>query len=196
DLRGFVEKVAERVEKLYSKFIDIDLYKSHFSLHLLGSAKEDRVKRPAISLVKKGYCELEDYLSIKDETALSMKASLVIAKYGWLEDQLYRFLRSNGCFILKYYWQKQYKPDHKGLVFRKVTEIFAKLKQEIVKKIADAISNPCPLVELSKTVINVEKLKNASEAYPNFLSTEKMTMLICSSSGTWKATVLRELLWH
>jgi hypothetical protein len=62
DLKGFVEKVADRVGKPYSEFIDIGLYKSHFSLQLLGSAKEDRVKRPAISLVKQGYRKLEDYL--------------------------------------------------------------------------------------------------------------------------------------
>ncbi|CAG8814835.1 22456_t:CDS:1, partial [Racocetra persica] len=42
DLRGFVEKVADRVGKPYLEFIDIGLYKSHFSLRLLGSAKEDR----------------------------------------------------------------------------------------------------------------------------------------------------------
>ena len=110
DLRGFVKKVADRVRKPYSDFIDIGLYKSRFNLCLLGSAKEDRVKRPAISSVKNGYCKLEDYLVqpkldaseiwpwifspekeekkfqlIEDETALSNGASLVITKYGWLE---------------------------------------------------------------------------------------------------------------
>src|SRR5436190_15225935 len=62
DLEGFVKKVADRVGKPYSVFIDFDLYKSRFSLRLLGSAKEDRVKRPAISSVKNGYCKLENYL--------------------------------------------------------------------------------------------------------------------------------------
>src|SRR5436190_19497544 len=62
DLKGFVEKVAERVGKPYSEFIDIGLYKSRFSLRLLGSAKDDRVKRPAISSVKEGHCKLKDYL--------------------------------------------------------------------------------------------------------------------------------------
>ncbi|PKK63190.1 hypothetical protein RhiirC2_789266 [Rhizophagus irregularis] len=62
DLRGFVEKVADRVGKPYSEFIDIGLYKSRFSLCLLGSAKEDRVKRTALSSVKQGYCKLENYL--------------------------------------------------------------------------------------------------------------------------------------
>src|SRR3989440_7831237 len=111
DLKGFVEKVTDRVEKPYSEFIDIGLYKSRFSLRLLGLAKEDRVKRPAISSVKEGYCELENYLVqpksnyseiwprtfsseklekeefqlIEDKTALSVGAGLVTAKYGWLE---------------------------------------------------------------------------------------------------------------
>src|SRR5437764_3599005 len=57
-----VKKVANRVEKPYLVFINFDLYKSHFSLRLLGSAKENRVKRPVISLVKNGYCKLENYL--------------------------------------------------------------------------------------------------------------------------------------
>ncbi|PKK60861.1 hypothetical protein RhiirC2_792687 [Rhizophagus irregularis] len=62
DLRGFVEKIANRVGKPYSEFIEFGLYKSRFSLRLLGSAKEDRVKRPAISSIKEGYCKLKDYL--------------------------------------------------------------------------------------------------------------------------------------
>ncbi|RGB26076.1 hypothetical protein C1646_770927 [Rhizophagus diaphanus] len=62
NFEGFVKKVADRVEKPYSIFINFDLYKSRFSLRLLGSAKEDRVKRPAISSIKIGYCKLENYL--------------------------------------------------------------------------------------------------------------------------------------
>src|SRR5436305_559721 len=62
DLEGFVKKVANRVRKPYSVFINFDLYKSHFSFCLLGSAKENRVKRPVISSVKNGYCKLENYL--------------------------------------------------------------------------------------------------------------------------------------
>ena len=57
-----MKKVADRVGKPYSEFIDIGLYKSRFSLRLLGSAKEDRVKRPAVSSVKQGYRKLEDFL--------------------------------------------------------------------------------------------------------------------------------------
>ena len=111
DLRGFVKKVADRVGKPYSEFIDLGLYKSHFSLWLLRSIKEDRVKRPAVSSVKQGYHKLEDYLvqfksdyseiwpwtfspeksekdefqPIEDETALSKGVGLVTAKYEWLE---------------------------------------------------------------------------------------------------------------
>src|SRR5437868_7968704 len=248
DLEGFVEKVADRVGKPYSEFIDIGLYKSRFSLRLLGSAKENRVKRPAISSVKKGYHKLEDYLvqpkldyskiwpqtfspeklekeefqPIEDETALSKGASQVTVKYGWLEignirkgfvnfkarsleacpicnikhkkDQLYGFLRSNGCFVLKCYRQKNYKPDHKGLAFEKVIEISAKPKRGIVERIGDAISNSRPLVELSETMINVEKLKDAPEVYPDFLGIEKTTTLIRSPPGTWKTTALREII--
>ncbi|PKY35398.1 hypothetical protein RhiirB3_456151, partial [Rhizophagus irregularis] len=203
DLEGFVKKVADRIGKPYSVFIDFDLYKSRFSLRLLGSAKEDRVKGPAISSIKIGYyCKLENYLPekeefqpIEDKTALSVRAGLVIAKYGWLEigdirkefinfqawsleacpicnikyekDQLYGFLRSNGCFVLKCYRQKNYKPDHKGLAFRKVTEVSAKSKRGIVERIGDAISNPRPLIELSEMMINVEKLKDAPESLSN-----------------------------
>src|SRR5256885_5549066 len=237
DLKGFVEKVAERVGKPYSEFIDIGLYKSRFSLQLLGSAKDDRVKRPAISSVKEGHCKLKDYLvqpkldaseiwprtfspekkekkfqPIEDKTALSNGASLVIAKYGWLEirkigngfvhfqaqlyevcpiceikhekDQLYGFLRSNGYFVLKCYQQKNYKPDHKGLAFGKVTEISVKPKRGLVERIGDAILNPRPLVGLSETMINVEKLKDAPEVYPDFLGIEKMTTLIRSPPET------------
>ncbi|EXX51836.1 hypothetical protein GLOIN_2v1795950 [Rhizophagus irregularis DAOM 181602=DAOM 197198] len=221
DLEGFVKKVADKVGKPYSKFIDFDLYKSRFSLRLLGSAKEDRIKRPAISSVKEGYCELENYLPekeefqpIEDKTTLSVGAGLVTTKYGWLKvgdirkgfinfqarsleecpicnikhekDQLYGFLRSNGCFVLKCYRQKNYKPDHKGLAFGKVTEVSAKPKRGIVERIGDAISNPRPLVGLSEMMINVEKLKDAPEVYPNFLDIEKTTTLIRSPQGHGK----------
>ncbi|CAG8661542.1 9858_t:CDS:2 [Gigaspora margarita] len=248
DLRGFVEKVANRVGKPYSEFIDLGLYKSRFSLRLLGSAKGDRVKRPAISSVKEGYRELEDYLVqpkwdaseiwpqtfssekpekdkfqlIEDETTLNKGASLVIAKYEWLEignirkgfinfqarslkacpicnichekDQLYGFLQSNGCFILRCYRQKQYKPDHKGLEFREATKFSAKPKQRIVERIGNAISNLRPFIELSEIAINVEKLRNTPEVYPDFLNTEKTTTLIRSPLRTWKTTALREII--
>ncbi|CAG8547042.1 7860_t:CDS:2, partial [Cetraspora pellucida] len=87
DLRGFVKKVANRVGKPYSEFIDI------------------------VSSVKKEYQELEDYLvqpksdcskiwsrtfseeklakkefkPIENNNALVKEANLVIAKYGWLQ---------------------------------------------------------------------------------------------------------------
>ncbi|RIB06589.1 hypothetical protein C2G38_2147960, partial [Gigaspora rosea] len=62
ELKGFTEKVIELVGKPYSKFIDIGLPKTHFNLRLLGSAKKGRIKRPAISSVKNGFKNLDDYL--------------------------------------------------------------------------------------------------------------------------------------
>ena len=96
--------------------------------------------------------------------------------------------------MLRCYQQKQYKPDHKGLTFEEATKFSAKPKQGIVEKISDAISNPHSLIRLSETIINVEKLRDSSEAYPDFLNIEKMIMLICSPSETWKTTVLREII--
>ncbi len=248
NLRGFVKKVADRIGKLYFEFIDLTLYKSRFSLRFLGSAKGDRIKRPAISSVKNQMCKLEDYLvqlkpnyleiwsrtfsseklekekfkPIKDEIALSKEASLVIAKYEWLEignirngfinfqvksyevcliceikherDQLYSFFLSNGFFMLRCYQQKQYKSDHKRLAFREATKIFIKPKQGIAKRIANAVSKPYPLVEILGEVINVKKLRDTPESYPDFLSTEKMITLICSSPATWKTTILRKII--
>src|SRR5437868_7623600 len=43
-------------------------------------------------------------------------------------------------------------------------------------------------------MINVEKLKDAPEVYPDFLGIEKTTTLIRSSPGTWKTTTLREII--
>src|SRR5947209_3780251 len=62
ELKGFTEKVMELVGEPYSKFIDNGLPKTHFNLRLLGSAKEGRIKRPAISSVKNGFKNLDDYL--------------------------------------------------------------------------------------------------------------------------------------
>src|SRR5436305_10568814 len=89
---------------------------------------------------------------------------------------------------------KQYKPDHKELTFEEVTKFFAKPKREIVERISDVISNLHSLIRLLETIINVEKLRDSSEAYSDFLSTERMTTLIHSPSGTWKTTALREII--
>src|SRR4051794_21374617 len=141
-----------------------------------------------------------------------MSASLITAKYGWLEisdirkgfvnfqarlleicpicdikhekDQLYGFLLSSGSFMLRCYQQKQYKPDHKGLIFGKATKFFTKPKQGIVERISNAISNPHSFVRLSETIINVKKLRDSPEVYSDFLSTEKTITLIHSPSGT------------
>ncbi|RIA81091.1 origin of replication binding protein [Glomus cerebriforme] len=202
DLRGFVKKVADRVGKLYSEFIDLELYKSHFSLQLLGSAKEDRVKRPAVSSTfSPEKPKKDEFQHIEDETALSKGAGLVTAKYEWLEighirkgfvnfqaksykacpicgikherDQLYGFLRSNGHFVLKCYRQNQYKPDHKGLIFGEASGII-KAKER-------------PKWELN------DRDGRAPEAYPD-LSSVCSTTLIRSPIGTSKTKALRGIL--
>ncbi|PKK60862.1 hypothetical protein RhiirC2_792688 [Rhizophagus irregularis] len=68
------------------------------------------------------------------------------------------------------------------------------IRRGIVERIGDAISNPRPLVGLSEMMINVEKLKDAPEVYPDFLGIEKTTTLIRSPLGTWKITALREII--
>ena len=185
ELKGFTEKVMKLVGEPYSKFIDNGLPKTHFNLRLLGSAKEARIKRPAISSVKNRFKNLDDYLvqpkenysmiwprtfsseepvkaefqPIDDDDALVKGANLAIAEYGWLQigriekgfinfqaqsvkecpicdvkhdkDQLYGFIRQNGYFVLKCYHQKQYKPDHKGLSFDKISD---KVESEVKPK--------------------------------------------------------------
>ncbi|CAG8749569.1 25777_t:CDS:1, partial [Gigaspora rosea] len=162
---------------------------------------------------------------INDDNALVKGANIVIEKYGWLQigriekgfinfqaqsvkecpicdvkhdkDQLYGFIRKNGHFILKCYRQKQYKPDHKGLSFDKVSdkvELKEKPKLGLSERIANAVLNPRSLPELHGEVINVKKLKDTPESYPDFLSTEKTATLIRSSPATWKTTTLREII--
>ena len=57
-----MKEVIKLDGKPYSKFIDVGLPKSRFSLWIFGSAKEGRVKRPAISSVEHGFNWLEYYL--------------------------------------------------------------------------------------------------------------------------------------
>ncbi|CAG8801394.1 34408_t:CDS:2 [Gigaspora margarita] len=180
-LASFVEKVANRVGKPYSKFINLGLYKSRFSLQLLGSAKGDRVKRPAISSVKEEYHELEDYL---------VQSNLRLATLGRVLSTFKPGHWKHAPFVISV----MKKINYKELEFGEATKFSAKPKQGIVKRIGDAISNPRPLIELSEIAINVEKLRNAPEAYPDFLNTEKTTTLIRSPLGTWKTTALREII--
>ncbi|POG78370.1 hypothetical protein GLOIN_2v1766843 [Rhizophagus irregularis DAOM 181602=DAOM 197198] len=197
DLKGFVEKVADKVGKPYSKFIDIGLYKSRFKDYLVQPKSNYSEIWPWTFSPEK---EEKKFQPIEDETTLSNGASLVIAKYGWLEigkigngfvyfqAQLYE-----ACPICEI---KHEKDQLYGFLrtFGKVIEISAKPKRGIVERIGDAISNPRPLVELSETMINVEKLKDAPEVYPDFLGIEKMITLIRSPPGTWKTTTLREII--
>ncbi|CAG8708764.1 3271_t:CDS:10, partial [Gigaspora margarita] len=57
-----------------------------------------------------------------------------------------------------------------------------------------AILNPRLLPELSEKVINVKEIENFLEAYPNFLSKEPCTTLICSLIITGKTKGLRQYL--
>src|SRR5438128_9429630 len=99
---------------------------------------------------------------------------------------------------LKCYRQKQYKPDHKGLSFGKVSdkvELKEKPKKwRLDKRIAKAVLNPRSLPELSGEVINVKEMEDFPEAYPNFLSKEPSTTLIRSPMMTGKTKGLRKLL--
>ncbi|RHZ43623.1 hypothetical protein Glove_966g6 [Diversispora epigaea] len=160
----------------------------------------------------------EEYQPIDDENALVKEANLVIANYGWLKigrtekgfinfetqsvkkcpicdvkhekDQLYRFIRKNGHFILKCYRQKQYKPEHKGLSFDKVSDkvkLIVKPKLGLNERIAKVVLNPRPFLKLSGEVINVKEMENAPEVYPNFLSNEpslRRNIETLSRSGT------------
>ncbi|RIA79460.1 hypothetical protein C1645_840624 [Glomus cerebriforme] len=160
-----------------------------------------------------------------NKTALSVRASQVTTKYGWFEignirkgfvnfqarsleacpicnikhkrDQLYGFLLKDGCFVLKCYWQKQYKPDHRELAFKGASDIIKlkeKPKQKIVDRMANVILNSLPLPELSGRVINIEEIEDFPEAYSNFLSKEPSTTLIRSPMMTGKTKGLRKYL--
>ena len=55
-----------------------------------------------------------------------------------------------------------------------IIKLKEKPKQKIVDRLANAIAKPRPLVELPEKVINVKKLKDAPESYPDFLSSKKL----------------------
>nr|CAG8506499.1 12442_t:CDS:2 [Entrophospora candida] len=78
------------------------------------------------------------------------------------------------------------KPDHNGLILGVALRVVEPLKQSIAKRIANAVSNPCPLPELSGEIINVKEIEDASEAYPDFLSKKSSTTLIRSPMMTGK----------
>ncbi|CAG8835705.1 11158_t:CDS:2, partial [Gigaspora margarita] len=199
DLKGFMKKVIELVEKPYSKFIDVGLSKSCFSLWLLESAKEGRVKRPAISSAKNKFHKLENYLvqpkanrsviwprtfsseklaeekfqPIKDENALVKGSNLVIAKYEWFE------IGKIGKGLINFQVQLPKEcPICKGLS----------------ERIVNIIKRPRPLVDLSAKNINVKEMEDAPEAYPDFSSEEPTTTLIRSPVATGKTKTLREIL--
>src|SRR5204862_6449432 len=139
-----------------------------------------------------------EFQPIYDENALVKGANLVIAKYEWLQigrtekrfisfesqsvkecpicevkhekDQLYGFIRKNGHFILKCYRGKQYKLDHKGLSFDKVSDkVESKVKPKwgLIERLPNAVKHPRLLAELSGKNINVSEMEDAPEAYPD-----------------------------
>ncbi|CAG8821937.1 42975_t:CDS:2, partial [Gigaspora margarita] len=109
-------------------------------------------------------------------------------------DQLYRFLLKDGRFILKCFQQKQYKPDHKGLVFGEVTNNLPRPKWGLSERIVNIIKRPRPLLDLFGKNINVKEMEDAPEAYPDFSSEEPTTTLIRSPIATGKPKTLREIL--
>ncbi|GES77981.1 hypothetical protein GLOIN_2v1843832 [Rhizophagus clarus] len=143
------------------------------------SAKKGRVKRSVISLVKKRY-KKEKFQPIEDETALSKGASQVTAKYEWLEVGNIR-----KGFVNFQAWSLEGALD--------IIKLKEKPKQKIVDRMANAIYS-YPLSKLSGEVINVKKMEDFSEAYPNFLSKESNTTLICSPMMTGKTKGLRKYL--
>ncbi|CAG8480817.1 17706_t:CDS:10 [Cetraspora pellucida] len=120
----------------------------------------------------------EEFKPIEDNNALVKGANLnaPICDVKHEKDQLYEFIHQNRCFILKYYRQKQYKPEHKGLSFDKV------------------VKHLHLLIELSRNNINVKKMKNAPEAYSDFISEEPTTTLIRLPVASEKTKTLREIL--
>src|ERR1700722_7991099 len=99
--------------------------------------------------------------------------------------------------MLRCYRQKQYKLDHKELVFGEASDIIKsneRPKQKIINKMANAISNLRPLPVLSGAVINIKEMEDFPEAYPNFLSEEPSTTLIRSPMMTGKTKGLRKYL--
>ncbi|CAG8509003.1 1017_t:CDS:2, partial [Cetraspora pellucida] len=220
ELKGFTKKVIKLVGEPYSKFIDVGLSKSRFSLRLLRSAKEGRIKRPAISSVNKGFKNFDDYLvqskenyfviwqqtfseekpakekfkPINDNDALVKGANLAIAEYGWL--QIGRI--EKGFINFQCYHQKQYKPEHKGISFDKVSdkvELKEKSKKwRLCERLPKALSTPHQFSELLGESINVKEMKDALDAFPDFLSEEPSTTLIRSAVSTGKTKTLRKIL--
>ncbi|CAG8469495.1 3611_t:CDS:10 [Scutellospora calospora] len=196
ELNRFTEKIIELVGKPYSKFIDISFSKTHFNLRLLESAKEDHIKRPAISSAKENYSiiRLRTFSSKKQLQIGRIKKEFInfqvqsvkecpICNIKHKKDRLYEFIQKNRHFVFKCNRQKQYKPEHNSISFNKISdkvESKEKPKLELNKRIVKAVLNPYLFFELSEKVINVKEMKDFPEAYSNFLSKEPSITLICS----------------
>ncbi|RIB00779.1 hypothetical protein C2G38_2233014 [Gigaspora rosea] len=88
-------------------------------------------------------------------------------------------------------------PEHKGLSFDKVSdkvESEVKPKWGLNERLVNIAKHPRLLVDLSRKNINVREMKDAPEAYPNFISEEPTTTLIRSPIASGKTKTLREIL--
>ncbi|CAG8573386.1 2269_t:CDS:2, partial [Scutellospora calospora] len=190
ELKGFMKKVIELVGELYSKFIDNEF--KNLEDYLVQPKSNYSVIWPQTFSDEKP--AEEEFKLIDDDDTLVKGANLVIEKYEWL--QIGR--AKKGFINFQCYWQKQYKPDHKGLSFDKVSdkvESEVKLKKwGLIERLLKAVKHPRPLVELSGNNINVKEMENAPEAYSDFMSEEPTTTLIRSPIASGKTKTLREIL--
>ncbi|CAG8574848.1 7135_t:CDS:2, partial [Cetraspora pellucida] len=167
---------------------DLD-YKSGHRKHIF--YKYWLASRPEGVTLKEEKPAEEEFKPINDDDALVKEANLVIAEYGWL--QIGRIKKGfinfqvqsvKEYFVLKCYRQKQYKPDHKELSFGKVSDkVKSKVKPKkwgLIERLPNAVKHSRPPTKLSRKNINVSEMKNVPEAYPDFLSNEPTTTLVCS----------------
>ncbi|CAG8503509.1 10593_t:CDS:10 [Scutellospora calospora] len=197
ELKGFTEKVIELVEEPYAKFINIGLPKSRFSLQLLGSAKEGRIKRPAISSVNKGFKNLDDYLVQPKENYFVIWLRTFSDER--LAEEEYQPIDDNNALV-KLEESRRDLSTFKHNPLKNALYMMLNMKKinsiDLFDKIAKAVSNPHLLLELSEEVINIKEIEDFPEAYPNFLSKEPSTTLIRSPIIIGKTKVQVKSLSH
>lgn len=116
------------------------------------------------------FSEVEEveWKPIEDESALTKASDLVSAQYSWLhlhsikngyacfealsskpcpiceglheKNQQYGFLCKDGRFILKCHHQKQYKPDHTGILFGEESKVSFSTSKKTVTQVSSAVS--------------------------------------------------------
>ncbi|CAG8842373.1 35296_t:CDS:2, partial [Gigaspora margarita] len=135
-----------------------------------------------IGKIEKGFINFQAQSVCGAEGSASKECPICDVKHD--KDQLYGFIHQNGHFILKCYRQKQYKPDHKGLSFDKVldkVELKEKPEWRLCERLPKAVSTPQQFPELPGESINIKEMEDALDAFPDFLSEEPSTTLICST---------------